>query len=290
MSAGNLQVTAKKRQVYLNIRLLKDSVTTSRKTPRYHYKDSRITAVLVHKRCARCVNRGKYMKCTVWVKCRAFGCYSRWYIYLTLCFTGARECSTKYTSAYLTLHLLGFEVVLFGRRVQPFAETRSFLYPALKMEALGPCDMLLHVHRNTLRHVADDRKIAQPQEEQISADHSFPTKQCLFRVTWIALFLNQRLYHSCWRRLMLSRRHLRVGRQTFTIFSVSPGSQRRGSYDEQWKSGNQAEASLIRQRLSACVRTDVCEWKHCVPNKWRTARHLSAVIFCFPLWILFCQS
>lgn len=60
------------------------------------------------------------------------------------------------------------------------------------MEALVPCELLLHVHRNTMRHVADDRKIAQPRESQISVDHSFPRKQCLFRVTWIALFLNQR--------------------------------------------------------------------------------------------------
>jgi hypothetical protein len=33
MSAGNLQGTAKKRKVYLDVTLLKDSVTTSQKTP-----------------------------------------------------------------------------------------------------------------------------------------------------------------------------------------------------------------------------------------------------------------
>jgi hypothetical protein len=130
------------------------------------------------------------------------------------------------------------------------------------MDAVGSCEMLKHVYRNSPRHVADDRKIAQPGEPRISVYHTTsPRRGCLFRVTWIAPFLNQRLYHSCWRRLMISRRHLRVGRQTFTIFSFTPGSQQRGSYEGQWKSGNQAEASLIRQRLSVCVRTDVCEWK-----------------------------
>ena len=159
------------------------------------------------------------------------------------------------------------------------------------MEALGSCEMLLHVYQNTLRHVVDDPKNAQPQNPRSRFVITSSTRnRCLFRVTWIALFLNQRLYHSCWRRLMLSRRHLRVGRQTFTIFSVTRGSQQRGSYEGQWKSGSQAEASLIRQRLSVCVRTDVCEWKQFVLNKWRTARHLSAVIFCFPLCISFCQS
>ena len=131
MSAGNLQGTAKKRQVYLNIRLLKDSVTTSQKTPHCQYKDNRITAVLMHKRRVPCVNRGKYMKYTVWVKWRAFGCYSRWYIYLPLCFT-------EYTSAYLTLHLLGCDAVLFGRGVQPFVETRRFYLMPWRWRHLVP--------------------------------------------------------------------------------------------------------------------------------------------------------
>ena len=58
MSAGNLRGTAKKRQVYLNIRFLKDSVTTSQKTLRGHYKDNRIAAVLgARPRCALCESR-----------------------------------------------------------------------------------------------------------------------------------------------------------------------------------------------------------------------------------------
>ena len=74
--------------------------------------------------------------------------------------------------------------------------------------------------------------ISRLRVNNFSSNHSSsPRKRCLFHVTWIALFLNQILYQSCCRSLMLSRRHLRVGRQTFTIFSVTPGSQQRGSYE-----------------------------------------------------------
>jgi hypothetical protein len=145
---------------------------------------------------------------TVWVKCRAFGCFSRWYIYLPLCFTVDRECSTKYTSAYLTLHLLGCDAVLFVRRVQTFEESRRFRLLPWRWWQLVPTKYCC-MHQNTRRHVADDRKNAQPRESQISVYHSFPRKQLLFLVTWTALVLNQRLDHSCWRRLMLSRRHLK---------------------------------------------------------------------------------
>jgi len=231
------------------------------------------------------------MRYTVWVKCGAVGCYSRWYIYIPLCFTGARECSTKYTSAYLTLNLLRCDAVLFGRGVQPFVETRRFYLLSWRWRHLVPAKWCCMCTRIPCITSQTTLKTLRPENSRSRfIITSSPRKRCLFCVTWMVIFLNQRLYHSRWRRLMLSRRHLRVGRQTFTIFSVSLGSQQRGSYEGQCKSGNRAEALLIRQRLSVCVRTDVCEWKQFVLNKWRTARHLQQFFFSFPICIYFCQS
>jgi len=39
------------------------------------------------------------------------------------------------------------------------------------MEALGSCEMMLHVYQNTLHHVADDPKNPQTREFQISVYH-----------------------------------------------------------------------------------------------------------------------
>jgi hypothetical protein len=100
--------------------------------------------------------------------------------------------------------------------------------PALKMEAVGSYEMLLRVYQNTLRH---DRKDGQPGESEISVYHFMLPSQ---KVMPILSDLDHSFPKSRTVSFLLEKVNAinatsTVGRQTFTIFSVTPGKQRKRS-------------------------------------------------------------